>query len=112
MHVPFGGIINSMSYYYFWALMGIRTEWQRGLPAKETARRNTVYAKESLNYLSCEEYERLMSKIPFYYSWEDLAYMQTSYKPKVQKLAAISAKFPFILRFIRLCVQRVLFLQK
>jgi SAM-dependent methyltransferase len=112
MYVPFGGLIKSMSYYYLWALLGIRTEWQRGLPAKEAARRNTVYARESLNYLSCGEYERLMSQIPFDYSWEDLAYMQASYKPRVQKLAAISAKFPAVLRLIRLCVQRVLFLQK
>jgi ubiquinone/menaquinone biosynthesis C-methylase UbiE len=112
MYVPFGGLIKSASYYYVWALMGIRTKWQRGLSAKETAKRNTVYAKESLNYLSCGEYERLMSRIRFRYSWEDLAYMQTSYKPRVQTLAAISAKFPLMLRLIRMCVQRVLYLRK
>jgi len=112
IYVPFGGLIKSMSYYYFWALCGIRTEWQRGLSAKDTARRNAMYARESLNYLSCGEYERLMSRIPFQYSWEDLAYMKTSYKPRVQKLAAISEKVPFMLPLIRHCVQRVLFLEK
>jgi SAM-dependent methyltransferase len=112
MYVPFGGLIKSPNYYYFWALMGVRTKWQRGLSAKETARRNTVYAKESLNYLSCREYERLMARIPFQCSWEDVTYMKTSYKPRVQNLAAISAKFPLVPRLIRLCVQRVLFLKK
>jgi SAM-dependent methyltransferase len=112
MLVPFGGLIKSRSYYYFWAVIGIRTKWQRGLSAKETARRNSTYAQESLNYLSCREYQRMMPQIPFRCSWEDLAYIKTSYKPNIQKLARIAEKVPLILILIRLFVQRVLFLKK
>ena len=65
IYVPFGGLIKASCYYYFWALMGIRTKWQKGLSAQETAKRNTKYAKESLNYLSCRQYEQMMSKIHF-----------------------------------------------
>lgn len=110
--VPFGGLIKSYSYYYFWALLGIRNKWQRGLSAQEVAKFNIKYAGESLNYLSCREYQRMMSKIAFKYSWEDLAYMQTSNKPKIRNMAIISKKFPLILSLIRLSFQRVLFLQK
>ena len=110
--VPLGGIIKSYPYYYFWALLGIRTKWQKGLSAKETAMRNFEYARECLNYVSCRKYQRMMSKIPFMYSWEDLAYMKTSYKPRIQKLAIVSKKLPIILILIRLFLQRVLFLRK
>jgi SAM-dependent methyltransferase len=110
--VPLGGLIKSYPYYYFWAALGIRTKWQKGLSAEETARRNLKYSKESLNYLSCREYEILMSKISFLYSWEDLAYMKTSHKPRIQTLAAICDRVPLIPAIIRLLVQRVLFLQK
>jgi len=110
--VPFGGLIKSYAYYYFWALLGIRHKWQKGLSVKETAAGNLKYARECLNYLSCREYEKMMSKIPFRYSWEDLAYMEASYKPRIRQLAAISQKVPLVPALIRLFVQRVLFLQK
>jgi len=110
--VPFGGLIRSYPYYYLWALLGIRHKWQKGLSAKETAIGNLKYAKECLNYLSCREYEKMMSKIPFRYSWEDLAYMEASYKPRIRQLAALSKKVPVVPALIRLFVQRVLYLQK
>jgi len=110
--VPFGGLVKSYYYYYFWALLGIRNKWQTGLSAKDAAGRNIKYARECLNYLSCREYQRMMSEIPFRYSWEDLAYMKTSYKPKIQTVATVSEKFPLILTFMRLFVQRVLFHQR
>jgi SAM-dependent methyltransferase len=112
IHVPFGGLIKSTAYYHFWALLGIRTKWQKGLSARDTARRNASYAKECLNYLGCTEYQKLMAQIPFRYSWEELAYMRTSYKPRVQRLAAISERIPLLVPLIRHCVQRVLFLEK
>jgi hypothetical protein len=92
--------------------MGIRNNWQKGLSAEEVAKRNFNYARECLNYLGCREYQNMMSEIQFKYSWEDLAYMKTSYKPKIQKLGAICEKLPFTLELIRLFHQRVLFLQK
>jgi SAM-dependent methyltransferase len=112
IYVPFGGLIKSYWYYYFWALLGVRNNWQGGLSAKEVAGRNIKYARESLNYLSCREYQRMMSEIRFRYGWEDLAYMKMSYKAKIQKLATVSEKLPLILSLIRLFIQRVLFLQK
>lgn len=110
--VPFGGLIKTYFYYYFWALLGVRNIFQKGLSAKEIAKRNLKYARECLNYLSCPEYENMMAEIQFKYSWEDLAYMKTSYKPNIRKVGALSEKIPLILSIIRLFYQRVLFLQK
>ena len=112
IYVPLGGLIKSYTYYYFWALLGIRTRFQKGLSAREVAKKNFKYAKTCLKYLSCREYQKMLPKISFNHSWEELAYMQASYKPKIQKLAAISAKFPPIISFIRAFHTRVLFLQK
>ncbi len=110
--VPFGGLIKAYFYYYFWALLGVRNKWQKGLSAKEVATRNFHYARESLNYLSCREYQKMMSEISFQYCWEDLAYMKTSYKPKIKNMATVCEKFPLILSLIRVFSQRVLFLKK
>jgi SAM-dependent methyltransferase len=112
INVPFGGVIKSYLYYYFWALLRIRNKWQRGLSAKETAMGNIKYARESLNYLSCREYERMMAQIPFRHSWEELQYMKCSYKPVIKKIAFLAEKFPLVLILVRLSIQRVLFLQK
>lgn len=110
--VPLGGLIKSYTYYYFWAWLGIRKPRHKGLAVGEVAKKNLKYAKTALNYLSCREYEKMLSKIPFDYSWEELAYMKASYKPKIRKFAEIIARFPSIIRFIRAFHTRVLFLQK
>ncbi len=54
----------------------------------------------------------MMTRIGFQWSWEDLAYMQTSYKPKIQQAAHVAKACPPVLSLIRAFVQRVLFLQK
>lgn len=112
IHVPLGGLIKSYHYYYFWAKMGIRTKYQEGLSARAVATKNINYARTCLNYLSCRQYGKMMAEIPFSYGWEELAYMQASYKPNVRRLAALSEKCPLILSLIRSFNTRVLFLQK
>jgi len=48
--VPFGGLIKARWYYYLWALLGVRNQYQKGLSAKETADRNVKYAHTGTNY--------------------------------------------------------------
>ncbi len=40
MFIPFGGAIQSYGYMLFWALLGVRNHFQKGLPVREAARRN------------------------------------------------------------------------
>jgi SAM-dependent methyltransferase len=51
IYVPFGGTTKSLCYFKFWARLGIRNEFQRGLTAAETAERNHFYALHGINYL-------------------------------------------------------------
>jgi SAM-dependent methyltransferase len=114
IHVPLGGFMPFKHYawFYLWALLGVRNPYQRGRTAAAVARENVTYARECLNYLSCRQYRKLFSNIPFRYSWEELAYMQSSYKPHIQRAAAVAERVPLLVSLIRTFVERVLFLQR
>ena len=50
--VPFGGIFEGKGWLAFWALAGVRNEFQKGLPWKEVYRRNEGYCRDGINYMS------------------------------------------------------------
>lgn len=112
--VPLGGFkpFKQFAWYYLWALLGVRNRYQRGKVAQDVAQWNLTYATENLNYLSCREYALLLRQWPWTVSWEELAYLQTSYRPRIQQLATVAAAVPFLVSLIRTFVERVLFLQK
>ncbi len=53
--VPMGSWINNRYYYFLWALLGVRNQYQAGLSAQEVADENYRYARQGLNYLSPRE---------------------------------------------------------
>jgi SAM-dependent methyltransferase len=114
INVPFGGFepFKVYAWYYLWAALGVRNRYQHGKSVQEIVKSNLRYTREGLNYLSCRQYRKLFSTIPFGHSWEELAYMQTSYKPSIQRLGAVAARMPILVTLIRTFVERVLFLQK
>ncbi|UVT15968.1 MAG: class I SAM-dependent methyltransferase [Nitrospira sp.] len=114
LHVPLGGLIPFKRYawYYFWALLGIRSPYQRGKSASYVAQWNLKYATECLNYLSCRQYAKLLQQFSWTMSWEELAYMQTSYKPRIRQIGQLAAVVPFMVSLIRTFRERVMFLQK
>ena len=58
--VPFGGLIQGKAWLRFWAMMGVRNEFQKDLPWKEVYDRNTGYCREGINYMS---YHKLKKRI-------------------------------------------------
>jgi len=50
IEVPFGGIIQSYAWFWFWAKCGVRNKFQRALNTQETARQNLAYSTSGLNY--------------------------------------------------------------
>jgi SAM-dependent methyltransferase len=112
--VPLGGLqpFKRTPWYLLWAALGIRNQFQHGLTAREVARRNYEYANAQLNYWSCREYRRLFSTLPISWSWEELAYMQVSYKPRILQLARVAQRVPLLTSLIRTCVERVLMFRK
>jgi SAM-dependent methyltransferase len=51
VRVPFAGVWRSRWYLRAWASVGIRNEFQQGLPAREATRRNHEYLRTSTMYL-------------------------------------------------------------
>lgn len=112
--VPLGGFepFKRYAYYYLWACLGVRSPHQHGQSAHATAQSNLTYATGSLKYLSCRQYRRLLRRLHFHVSWEELAYMQTSFRPRIQQVATVAATVPLLLSLIRTFIERVLFLRK
>jgi SAM-dependent methyltransferase len=112
--VPLGGLrlFKRYPYYLLWAILGIRNEFQHGLSAGEVARRNYRYAHAELNYWSCRQYRRLLRTLPITWSWEEIAYMEASYKPRIRQLAHVARQVPLVTSLIRTVWTRVLFTVK
>jgi len=112
--VPLGGFepFKSYAWYYLWARLGVRNQYQRGKSAEEVAVQNLAYARESLHYLSCQQYRRLLERLQFKVSWEELAYLQTSHEPRIQQWAAAASAVPLLIILIRTFVERVMLLRK
>jgi SAM-dependent methyltransferase len=112
--VPFGGLrlFKRYPYYLLWAILGIRNEFQQGRSAREVARRNYHYAHTELNYWSSRQYRRLFHTLAVTWSWEEVAYMQASYKPHIRQLAKVSRQVPLVTSLIRTFWVRILFLAK
>ena len=112
--VPFGGfqLFKRYPYYLLWAILGIRNEYQQGLSARETARRNHDYSRTALNYWSSWKFRQLFSTLPITWSWEEVSYMEASYKPRIQQLARAARRVALVTTIIRTFHTRVLFLVK
>lgn len=112
--VPLGGLrlFKRTLWYLLWAALGIRNQYQHGATTREVARRNYKYAHTELNYWSCREYQRLFSALPISWSWEEVAYMQASYKPRILQLARVAQQVPLLTSLIRTCWVRVLVFRK
>jgi len=112
--VPFGGLrlFKRYPYYLLWAILGIRNEFQQGLSAGEVARRNYDYAHTKLNYWSSRQYHRLFHTLPIAWSWEEVTYMEGSYKSHIRRLAQVARQLPLVTSLIRTIWTRMLFLVK
>ena len=113
--VPLGGLnpFKRRGWYAIWAYAGIRNEYQQGLPAAEVTRLNFEFAHKGLCYWSSRQYRQLFNEIQWAnWSWEDLIYMQQSYKPRILQLARVSERLPIILTLIRTFWHRVLLTRK
>jgi SAM-dependent methyltransferase len=54
MYVPLGSRLQKRWWFYLWAYLGVRNDFQDGLDAKETAENNVVYARTGLKYHSAK----------------------------------------------------------
>jgi SAM-dependent methyltransferase len=54
-YVPLATVIRARPWLWLWALVGVRNEFQQGLSADETVRRNAPYLRTSTHYLRRRE---------------------------------------------------------
>ena len=104
--------VQAFQWYFLWSALGIRNQYQHGLSAKAVAHRNYNFAQTKINYWSCREYQRLFSFLPISWSWEELAYIQASYKRRILRLARVAERVPLVITLVRTFVQRVLMFRK
>ncbi len=94
VYVPLSSIIKSYSWLLFWAKRGIRNEFQAGLSAKETGKRNYDYLKTQTNYLSKKQITKQFKE-----HFNDIVYCEDlllKYLKRGRYIYALSKIFPFI----------------
>jgi ubiquinone/menaquinone biosynthesis C-methylase UbiE len=55
LFIPFASTIQNYYWLLFWAYLGVRNEYQKGISARQAAERNYKYLKNNTNYLSKSE---------------------------------------------------------
>lgn len=63
MFIPLGALIQSSWWVKLWAMLGVRNEFQKGLPWKEVYDRNMGYYKDGLNYHSYNEFQKIIKSV-------------------------------------------------
>ena len=104
--VPLASIIRNYYWLYFWATMGIRNKYQKGLTARETAKRNINYLNNKTTYFS----EKVIIKY-FKTSFENAYFIEdTIMKYSSRKYLPVLARiFPFLPLIFRTFVPRIIF---
>lgn len=70
-YVPFSSIYHGYYYLLFWAILGIRNEYQEGKSAKDVAELNHNYLEKFTNYLSKNKIKTLLKNEFDSYSFEN-----------------------------------------
>lgn len=60
---------------WLWAKLGLRNEFQKGLPSDEVVRLNARYCREGLSYWGRRRYEQLASSVFGHFEWAGAYYI-------------------------------------
>ncbi|MCE2510418.1 MAG: class I SAM-dependent methyltransferase [Alphaproteobacteria bacterium] len=111
IYVPFGAAFQSYGYYLFWALLGVRNEYQKGKSARDVARNNCEYAKVGLNYPNGRTIDRMLGACFDTFSYQERIY--TKHGPgRSATLYPLLKAFPFLVFLFRLLHTRIVLLTK
>jgi SAM-dependent methyltransferase len=103
IHVPLASVFRPQWWLWIWALLGVRNEYQHGLPPREVARRNADFLTRGTNYLPPSairtEFAKSFSKVAFV----ENAFLPHSGRPR------ILARLPFGAALYALLFSRFLY---
>ncbi len=94
VYVPYSSIINSYSWLYLWAFLGVRNESQSDLSVHEVANNNYKYLKNNTNYLP----KRKINKY-FQSCFDSVEYCESlflKHSPRGMYIYKLSKILPFI----------------
>jgi len=111
-YVPFGGVVAQYWWYKLWAILGVRNEFQKGLSAIETARRNTFRFVENLNYINNSCYEVVWGNLGFDWKWIGQESFDTNSRRLVRWAGRLNRVFPVICWTVRTFVTRRVLLKR
>lgn len=91
-YVPFSSVLRTYGWIYFWAFLGVRNEFQQGLSASETAKRNYWYLHRRTNYLTRENIYKQVTKF-----FEECRFAEEAYFYVSPRVGKLFGRFPFLL---------------
>ena len=96
VYVPYASVIRSYWWLKLWALFGIRNEYQAGLSASETARKNRDYLIRQTNYLTRRQIRRYVRQY-----FDECRFVEEAYFGISARLQRWVDRFPFLLKVYR-----------
>ena len=106
--VPFASLIQSHTWLYLWALLGIRRPAQRGLSAAVVAQQNVDYLTGNTNYLTRRQLQQHFADAQF----EETVFCEhlfLKHTARGRALHAISQILPLVPMLFSACRTRVLY---
>jgi SAM-dependent methyltransferase len=112
MYIPLGGRVQNYWALRLWAALGIRSDHQQGVGAREVALQNSQYCKTGISYPSAHEWELLARPLFKRVGWDESTFIRaTQPVSKVSRLFAPWLSVPGVERLYRTIHTRVLVLQ-
>jgi ubiquinone/menaquinone biosynthesis C-methylase UbiE len=108
VYVPLASVHRSYAWLLFWAMLGIRNQFQKGRNFREVARLNWHFLREHTNYLTTptvrQLFERCFSKVEF----REELFLRSSARRRAKLVNSAVTALPFLLPVYRTCWNRVL----
>jgi SAM-dependent methyltransferase len=107
--VPFGGVFQHRWYYKFWAAMGIRNEYQKGMTADQTADHNAQFAVDATRYIPASCYRAVWKDIGFEQRFSEQQFFDGHERPSMRLIGKGGGLTAWLYRTFR---SRVVYLHK
>lgn len=109
--VPFAGIFRGYNYLAFWAFLGIRNSYQKGLSFREVAKSNFEYLKNRTTYFTQSKIYNKVSR-----QFKNASFVEKYFikygAGRLRHLYWLSKRLPLIATLIRTFHTRVVFFKK
>jgi len=106
--VPLAAIHRSFPWLWAWAIVGVRNEFQRGLAAREVARRNFNYLRSETNYVLTRDVRRMFGRKFAKVEFREDLFLKVSTSGRAKLVNGILSLFPFLMPVYRNFHNRVL----